>query len=88
MAVLLGLCVFPWPYGYFMFVRIVGMIIFALLAYYHGEKDEEGLAIFYGALVVLFQPFWMIGLGRGLWLVVDLAVAIFLVCRVFGAKWK
>ena len=73
------LCLAHMPYGYYNLVRFVSMVAFAAMAYgYYREKKEE-LAITFGALAVLFQPLFKIALGRTVWNVVDVAVAILLV---------
>lgn len=78
-AALLLLCLAPMPYGYFQLVRFVAMVVFAVMAYQYSEKKQEGLMVVFGALALLFQPFIKIALGRTLWNVVDVAVAILLV---------
>ncbi len=42
--------------------------------------------IVYGALALLFQPFFKIALGRELWNIVDLIVGIGLLLSVFRLK--
>ena len=79
LAALLLLCLAPMPYGYYQFVRIVAMIAFAILAYLYYEKKAIPLAITFGGLALLFQPFLKVALGRTMWNVVDVVVAIGLV---------
>ena len=79
LAALLLLCLAPMPYGYYQLVRFVAMVVFAVMAYQYSEKKQEGLMVVFGALALLFQPFIKIALGRTLWNVVDVAVAILLV---------
>jgi hypothetical protein len=53
---------------------------------YH-DKNKQGLAITFGSLALLFQPFFKVVLGRTVWNVVDVLVAIFLVgLVVFESK--
>ena len=77
-ALALFACLLPMPYGYFMLVRFAAMIIFALMAYGYYKQEKEGIAIFFGAMAVLFQPLFKISLDRITWNVVDVAMAIFL----------
>lgn len=78
-SVLMLLCLAPMPYGYYQFVRFVAMVVFAVMAFrYHEEKKNE-LAITFGALALLFQPFFKAALGRTMWNVVDVAVAVLLI---------
>ena len=79
LAALLLLCLAPMPYGYYQFIRLASMIVFAAMAYQYYEKGKMPLAITFGGLALLFQPFIKIALGRTLWNVVDVVVAIGLV---------
>lgn len=79
MAVLLLLCLAPMPYGYYQLVRFVAMVAFAVMAYGYYEKKQVSLAITFGALALLFQPFAKVALGRTMWNVVDVVVAVLLI---------
>ena len=79
LALLLLLCLAPMPYGYYQLVRVVAMIAFAIIAYQYYEKEIVSLAITFGGLCLLFQPFIKVALGRTLWNVVDVIVAIGLI---------
>lgn len=78
-VVLLLLCLFHMPYGYFTFVRLATTIAFSIMAYVFYSRNSIKLSIVFGGLAVLFQPFIKIALGRGGWNFVDVAVAIFLI---------
>lgn len=67
------------PYGYYELVRFVSMVVFAIMAYKYYEKKKEVLTIVIGALAILFQPFVKIALGRTIWNIVDVVVALLLV---------
>lgn len=79
LAIILLLCLAPMPYGYFRLVRFVAMVAFALMAYLYYEKEQKILVITFVALALLFQPFIKIALGRTIWNVVDVMVAVLLV---------
>lgn len=81
-AILLLLCLFHMPYGYFTFVRFATTIAFSIMAYIYFEEDKK-LTIIFGMLAILFQPFIKIALGRDGWNLVDVVVAIFLICLIF-----
>lgn len=85
-AAVLLLCVLPLPYGFFMLVRVAMTIIGGYLAYKYYEEDNTTLALTFCGIVLLFQPFFRIALGRELWLVVDVAISILLL--VLAAKNK
>ena len=79
LAAFMLLCLAPMPYGYYQLVRFVAMVVFAVMAYGYYEKEENGLAVTFGALAILFQPIFKIALGRTVWNVVDVAVAVLLI---------
>ena len=78
-AGILLLCVFPMPYGYFTIVRIVTTIMSCYLAYNYYTQSKKELAISFAIIAVLFQPLIKFTLGREMWLVVDIIVAILLI---------
>ena len=85
-AAILLLCVFPLPYGFFTIVRVVTTIISLYLAYTYFTQNKKELAITFTIVAVLFQPFIKLALGREVWLVVDVLVAVFLI--VLAVKRK
>lgn len=52
------------------------MVGFAYLAYQAKSEHKDQEIWIYGALALLFQPFFKIALGRELWNIVDVIVAI------------
>jgi len=82
LAAMLLLCLFRMPYGYYELVRFVSMVAFAVMAYSYYDEKRNGLAVTFGALALLFQPFFKIALGRTIWNIVDVAVAVLLVVLV------
>jgi hypothetical protein len=83
LAVLLLLCLADMPYGYFVFVRIVAMIGFAILAYQASRMEQNTETIIYVGLAILFQPLIKIALGRPIWNIVDVIVAAGLIISIF-----
>ena len=86
LAVMLLLCLAPMPYGYFQLVRFVTMAVFSYFAYVHFKNEEGELGCLFAAFALLFQPFFKIALGRALWNVVDVIVAIGLIYLVYKGK--
>lgn len=84
--VLLLLCIAPMPYGYYQLVRFVAMVVFGVMAYKYYEEKKNVLAITFGALALLFQPFIKVALGRTMWNVVDVAVAIGLIALFYKER--
>lgn len=82
LAAMLLLCLAPMPYGYYVLVRYVAMVAFGYMAYKYDEAKNAELTITFGALAVLFQPFIKIALGRTVWNVVDVVIAVLLVVLV------
>ena len=78
-AILLLLCLADMPYGFYTLVRFVSAFAFAYLSYDYFKSKKDGLGFLFAALAVLFQPFFKIALGRTIWNVVDVIVAIGLV---------
>lgn len=76
LAVLLLGCLLDMPYGYYQLVRFVALIGFAVLAYEANKKEQQTEMIIYGALALLFQPFIKIALGREIWNILDVIVAV------------
>jgi lipoprotein signal peptidase len=70
------------PYGFYQLVRFVAMIVFVYFAYRHFKAEEGGLAFTFAALALLFQPFLKIALGRTIWNIVDVFVAIGLILLI------
>ena len=84
LAILLLLCLAPMPYGYYQLVRIVAMVAFAIMAYQYYEKENVPMAITFGGLALLFQPIVKVALGRTLWNIVDVIVAVVLIVLAFS----
>ena len=79
LAALMLLCIAPMPYGYYQLVRFVAMVVFGVIAYqYHLRQKTVAMWVFI-VLALLFQPLYKIALGRVVWNVVDVLVAILLI---------
>jgi len=83
LAVLFLLCLFDMPYGYYQIARFSGLIGFAILANQANQQRRQTEMIIYVGLALLFQPFFKIALGRGIWNVIDLIVGIGLIISIF-----
>jgi hypothetical protein len=79
LAVLLLLCLFHMPYGYYQLIRFIGMVGFGYLAYEASQSKKEIEVFIYLGLAILFQPILKISLGRSLWNLIDSLVAIGLI---------
>lgn len=83
LAILFFLCLADMPYGYYQFVRFIGLVGFVILAYQANQQGKQTEMIIYGALALLFQPLFKIALGRELWNIVDVVVGIGLLISIF-----
>lgn len=63
------------------------MVVFAVMAYRYHEAKANNLAVTFGALALLFQPFLKVALGRSIWNVVDVVVALGLLYLVWK-EWR
>ena len=86
LAILFFICLADMPYGYYEFVRFAGLVGFAILAFQANEEGKKGESVLYGALALLFQPFFKIALGREIWNLVDVVVGIGLILSVLVTK--
>jgi hypothetical protein len=86
LAILMLLCLADMPYGYFQFVRFAALIVFGILAFEASEKGNQNKLLLYGALALLFQPFFKISLGREIWNIIDVVVGIGLLISAFQGK--
>ncbi|WP_458625985.1 DUF6804 family protein [Winogradskyella sp. PC D3.3] len=76
------------PYGFYQFVRFVALIGFGVLAFKAKEENNKTEMVIYGALALLFQPFFKIALGREIWNVVDVVVVLGLIFSLFKKKQR
>ena len=83
LSILFLLCLVQMPYGYYQVVRFIGLLGFVLLAYLSYEQNRKVEMFIYIALALLFQPFLKVALGRTIWNVVDVIVAVGLVASLF-----
>jgi hypothetical protein len=85
-AVLLLLCLIDADYGFYQAMRTLVSFGFAFLAYNYYKSGDETNAIVFLCLLIVFQPLLRIGLGRGIWIVVDVLVAGFLIYQIIKSR--
>lgn len=81
-AAMLLICLADMPYGYYQLVRFIAMVLFGWMAYDYSAKEQQFGFITFGSLALLFQPFFKIALGRTIWNIVDVLVAMVLMVIV------
>ena len=79
LAALMLLCLAPMPYGYYMLVRFVAMVVFGVMAYQYYLRQKTVATVVFVVLALLFQPIYKIALGRATWNVIDVLVAVLLI---------
>ena len=85
-AALLLLCLIDADYGFYQAMRAFISVGFAFLTYRHYQTGDKTNAIIYLCLLFVFQPLLIIGLGRGLCIVVDMATAGFIMYPIFTSR--
>ena len=80
-------CLFDMPYGYFQFVRFLGMVGFGVLAFEMYEKDQTWFIVWL-ASAILINPLIKISLGREIWNIVDVIWVVLLVYTVYQDSKK
>lgn len=88
LAILFFLCLLDMLYGFYQLIRFIVLIGFGILAYKANEENRKMEIIIYGALALLFQPFFKIALGRKIWNIVDVIVGIGLIASLFIYRSK
>ena len=86
LAAVLLLCLAPMPYGCFTLVRILATVVFGLYAYRCYVAKKEAFTWVFVTLALLFQPFAKVGLGRTVWNIIDVIVAIGLIVLFFWER--
>jgi len=76
LAIGLLICLLPMPYGYYTLIRFASMIVFICMAVSFYKGKNIPLCILACSLALLFQPFIKVILGRTMWNIVDVIVAI------------
>jgi hypothetical protein len=83
LAILFIVCLADMPYGYYQFVRFVGLFGFTILAIQSNKQGRQTETIIYCGLALLFQPIFKITLGREIWNIVDVITGIGLIISIF-----
>jgi len=74
------------PYGFFTLLRLVVFGTTAYLTWLAYRIEKQTWSWIFGFIALVFNPFIPLHLGRDLWVVVDLLVAVFLIISIFAFK--
>ena len=83
LSLLLFICLAKMPYSYYELVRLTALVGFAILAYRSYRQGREVEMVIFGALALLFQPFFKLALGREMWNIVDVVVGMGLIVSIW-----
>ncbi len=86
LIVILLACLFKMPYGYYQFIRLASAAGFIFLANESADNKNRIWLYIYISLAILFQPIIKFSLGRDMWNIVDIVVAVFLIFSLFSGK--
>ena len=86
LAAVLLICLAPMPYGYYTLVRFLATVVFGIYAYRCYMAKKEAMTWVFVTLAWLFQPFAKVALGREIWNIVDVIVAIGLIVLFFWER--
>lgn len=86
LAIALILCLAPMPYAYYILVRYFATILFLVMAFKYSQEKNNMATYFWIVLAILFQPMFKIALGRVLWNIIDVVVAIILLYVLWKRK--
>ncbi len=74
------------PYGFFTLLRLVVFGTTVYLSWLAYRSERQVLTWVFGFIALVFNPLIPLHLGRDLWRVVDLLVAVFLIISIFTFK--
>lgn len=83
LSILFLLCLLDWNYGYYQFVRFVGMVGFGVLAYQERAKKDKTWFVIWLVSALLINPFVKVALGRTIWNIIDVIWAVLLILSVY-----
>ena len=76
-ALMLIAAVLPWPYGYYVFLRLVVCIVAGWLTAEHVRHEQaiSGWAVSFGIIAILYNPVVPVHLTREIWTPLNLGTA-------------
>ena len=74
------------PYGFFTLLRLVVFGTTAYLTWLAYRIEKQTWSWIFSFIALIFNPFTPLCLGRDLWVIVDLLVAVFLIISIFTFK--
>jgi hypothetical protein len=72
-------------YDYYEFLRVVGFIALAIIAYFELGAQKNGFALFWFLSALILNPFFKVTLQKNYWVIVDLLLGLTLIST---ALWE
>lgn len=85
-CVLLGLALFPMPYGYYMFLRLA---VCAYAVFVFAQEQKKGVcfgSVSAAAIALLYNPIFRVHLEKEIWMWVNVATGVVLVIAFASEK--
>jgi hypothetical protein len=76
---MLLLGIMPWPYGYYMLLRLVACGVFSWAAYISLKRSGDVLPWVFIVLAIVFNPIIKIHFPKEIWVVIDFCSGILLI---------
>jgi hypothetical protein len=76
LALLLILAVFPFPYGYYTFLRIATTCGAILYCFHFVGKNQMNIVYLFALIGILFNPLIPVYFGKEIWMVIDIITAV------------
>lgn len=86
LAMLLLAALLKLPYGYYVFLRFIGAVGFAVLTYLAYKINHRYEAVLYTVSFFLLQPVYMFTLSRFVWNIVDASLGVWLIVSAIMIK--
>ena len=84
--ILFLICLLKMTYGYFQFIRFLGMAVFIWIAFINSHKSDKTFFIIWVLSALLINPFIKVALGRTMWNIVDVVWAVIMVASIWSDK--
>lgn len=75
-----------WPYGFFTLLRLVVFGTSAYISWLAYKTEQQVWTWVFSFIALVFNPLIPLHLGRDLWMIIDLLVAVFLIIFIFAFK--
>lgn len=87
-VLILVLAALPWPYGYYIFLRILIASTCALIVFYQWKHDDaiSSWVFIFGGVGILYNPILPIHLTRDIWTILNIITAGLFIGHYFMLK--